>query len=57
MSITIELISEEEACLYTIATREGQDTASPAARLLRDALWLDPPGDRAPSAQNRADVR
>ncbi len=50
MSITIELTPEEEARLYTIAMREGQDTASAAARLLRDALRLDPPGDTVQSA-------
>jgi hypothetical protein len=50
MSITIELTPEEEARLHTIAMREGQDTASAAARLLRDALRLDPPGDRVQSA-------
>ena len=49
MSITIELTPEEEARLYTIAMRGGQDTASAAARLLRDALRLDPSGDTAPS--------
>lgn len=50
MSITIELTPEEEACLHTIAMREGQDTASAAARLLRDALRIAPPGDTVQSA-------
>ena len=49
MSITIELTPEEEARLRTIAMREGQDTASAAARLLREALRLAPPGDTVQS--------
>ena len=50
MSITIELTPEEEARLHTIAMREGQDKASAAARLFRDALRLDPLGDTVQSA-------
>jgi len=48
------LTPEEEARLHTIAIREGQYTASAAARLLRNALRIAPPGDTVQSAPEPA---